>query len=298
MQSVSAHRSVMLQEAIEYLRPKADSLIIDATFGSGGHTAALLAKKATVFAIDWDTEALSRGEEKFATEIAAGKLILAHDTFAHIDQLWQANPVTKDKLASGALFDFGTSTEQLMSQERGFSFSGDGPLDMRMDVRRGVTAADLLVALSTRELIQIFNEFGGEEESNKIAHRIKLSMPITTTAQLAEVVSKAKRKPMRKTHPATKVFQALRIAVNTEMEEITEGLPKALALLAPGSRLVTIGFHDGEDRIVKGLFREWSEAELGTIITKKPLAPTLEEIDKNQRSRSAKLRVFEKGKTV
>lgn len=284
----------MLAEATEFLGPRKNRWIIDATFGSGGHTRALLKKGCKVLALDWDTLALERGNESFATEIAAGQLVLVHETFARIDQVWQQH-VGKEEQPIGVLFDFGTSTEQLMSEERGFSFSGSGPLDMRMDTRRGVTAADLLVALSERELISIFNEFGGEEESKRIARKIKEQAPITTTSQLAELVSKVKKKPTRKTHPATKVFQALRIAVNTEMEEITEGMPKALSLLAEGGRLVAIGFHDGEDRIVKRLFREWAEAGFGTIITKKPLPPSPEEIDANQRSRSAKLRVFEKG---
>ena len=298
MKTDTAHRSVMLQEALDFLQPKKGNWIIDATFGSGGHTAALLAQGTQVVAIDWDTEALERGEKHFAAEIADGRLILGHDTFARIDQVWNSQSILAGQKPTGILFDFGTSTEQLMSEERGFSFTGDGPLDMRMDTRRGVTAADLLVALSERELIEVFNEFGGEEESRRIVWRIKQSLPITTTAQLAALVAKAKRKPTRKLHPATKVFQALRIAVNTEMEEITEALPKALALLADGGRLVTIGFHDGEDRIVKRLFREWAQEELGIQLTKKPLAPSPEEIEHNQRSRSAKLRAFEKGITL
>ncbi len=298
MNNDSAHKSVMLTEAIEHLQPISGDWIIDATFGSGGHTAALLAKNANVFAIDWDDEALERGKSRFAAEIAAGKLLFAHDSFARINQLWQSEPKVAKKSPSGILFDFGTSTEQLMSEKRGFSFTGDGPLDTRMDTRRGVTAADLLVALSERELIEVFNEFGGEEESRRIAWRIKQSLPITTSAELANLVTKVKRKPTRKLHPATKVFQALRIAVNTETEEIAEAMPKALALVADKGRLVTICFHDGEDRIVKRLFREWAQAKLGTILTKKPLAPSPEEINDNQRSRSAKLRVFEKGVTL
>lgn len=290
-----AHRSVMLKEAIAYLQPDSDSWIIDATFGSGGHTAALLAKNAKVFAIDWDTESVEKGQKKFAAEIVAKQLIIAHDTFAHLDQLWQQETSVSGQQPSGILFDFGTSTEQLMSESRGFSFSGNGPLDMRMDTRRGVTAADLLVALSERELIKVFNEFGGEEESRRIAWRIKQNLPITTSEQLAEIVKKTKRKPTGKLHPATKVFQALRIAVNTELEEIEEALPKALQIVRNGGRIVTISFHEGEDRIIKRLFREWAQAELGTVLTKKPLAPSPEEIVENQRSRSAKLRVFEKG---
>lgn len=295
MSNDSTHRSVMLSEAVEQLQAKTGSWIVDATFGSGGHTAVLLAKGANVLAIDWDSETMAGGKQKFAAEIAAGKLLISHDTFAHIDQLWQAEPRLTGKQPTGILFDFGTSTEQLMSDTRGFSFIGDGPLDMRMDTRRGVTAADLLIALSERELIEVFNQYGGEEESRRIAWRIKQSPPIITSAQLAAIVAKAKRKPTRKLHPATKVFQALRIAVNTELEEITEALPKALQLLAEGGRMVCISFHDGEDRIVKRLFREWAQAGFGTVITKKPVVPSLEEIEENQRSRSAKLRVFEKG---
>lgn len=286
----------MLTEAIEYLQPRTGVWNIDATLGSGGHTEALLSRGVNVFSIDWDTAAIERAHSRFADQLESGQLILAHDTFAHLDELWRLEPKLTGVQPSGILFDFGTSTEQLMSETRGFSFTGDGPLDMRMDTRRGVTAADLLMALSERELIEVFNEFGGEEESRRIAIRIKQSLPITTSAQLADLVAKVKRKPTRKLHPATKVFQALRIAVNTEMEEISEALPKALELLEAGGRLVTIGFHEGEDRIVKRLFREWAQAEKGTIVTKKPLAPSQEEIEENQRSRSAKLRVFEKGK--
>lgn len=294
MTNDSAHISVMLHEAVEYLQPTKGSWLIDATFGSGGHTAALLATGAKVFAIDWDAQAIAQGKQRFGRELAAGQLIFGHDTFAHLDQLWQSEPTLSRIQPSGILFDFGTSTEQLMSEDRGFSFTGDGSLDMRMDTRRGVTAADLLAALSERELIEVFNEYGGEEESKRIAWRIKQNLPITTTSQLAEIVKKSKRKPIGKIHPATKVFQALRIAVNTELEEITEALPKALALIKSGGRILTIGFHDGEDRIVKRLFREWAQAELGTNLTKKPLTPSPEEIEHNQRSRSAKLRVFEK----
>ena len=295
MPANTEHRSVMLTEAIEHLRPQAGQWLIDATFGGGGHTRALLATGAHVFAIDWDEDALAQGHEQFVREIEKGQLILAHDSFAHLDQLWLSEQLVNNRRPSAILFDFGTSTQQLMSAARGFSFTGNGPLDMRMDTRRGVTAADLLIALSERELIQIFNEYGGEEESRRIAARIKSSLPITTSGELAALVARVKKKPTGKLHPATKVFQALRIAVNTELEEITEALPKALALLGDKGRIVTLCFHDGEDRIVKGLFREWTQAKVGSMLTKKPLVPSFEEIQTNPRSRSAKLRVFEKG---
>jgi 16S rRNA (cytosine1402-N4)-methyltransferase len=292
MEDIKAHRSVMLAESIELLQPAKGKWLIDATFGSGGHTAALLEKGANVVAFDWDADSIERGSVKFVKELETGRLVLVHASFADLAKEWKK--IADGKQLSGILFDFGTSTEQLMSEDRGFSFTGDGPLDMRMDTRRGVTAADMLTFLTEGQLVGIFQNYGGEEESRKIARRIKQSMPVTTTSQLAEIVSKAKRKPTRKTHPATKVFQALRIAVNTELDEITEALPAALELLPAGGRIVTISFHDGEDRIVKQLFRAWAQEEKVDLLMKKPLAPSPEEIEVNLRARSAKLRALKK----
>lgn len=295
------HTTVLLQEAVAALEVKSGHWYVDATFGRGGHTKAIMAAGGNVIAFDFDDEAIQQGETLFAQEIADGRLVLVRENFDHLEsevtqQMQQHNIAS----ISGVLFDFGTSTEQLTSQERGFSFQGDGPLDMRMDNRLSVQAKDLLAVIPSNQLAQLFLEKGGETEAKAIARAIKASpAPIATVRQLSELISRIKRRSANsRIHPATKVFQALRIAVNTELENIERALPQSLSIVADGGRIVTIAFHEGEDGIVKSLFKHWQANNKGKSEYKKPLAPSEQEIAANQRARSAKMRVFTKGATL
>jgi 16S rRNA (cytosine1402-N4)-methyltransferase len=290
----SNHTSVMLAEAIDALAIAPGKWYVDATFGGGGHTRSMLAAGAHVIAFDFDQAAIAAGQEHLATEIEQGTLILIRENFnklqTTIASLQESDAVSE---IQGILFDFGTSTDQLTSSERGFSFAGTGELDMRMDDRLGVTAKDILAVIPEKQLAELFEEFGGEEDAKRIAKAIKTARrPVTTAAELTDVILKAKGQQRGKLHPATKVFQALRIAVNSELENIAEALPQALTSVASKGKIVTIAFHDGEDRLAKHLFAIWESEEKGTVATKRPLAPSVEEVQSNPRSRSAKLRSF------
>lgn len=282
----------MLHQAVEALEVKPEHYYIDCTFGRGGHTVAILAKGGLVIALDWDEEAIATGLQRFSQEISSARLQLVRESFSKLSEVAQKLDL---KQVSGVLLDFGTSSNQLLSGDRGFSFQEDGPLDMRMDTRLGVTAQDLLNAVPEKQLAQMFLDLGGEEDAWKIARALKKTSPaISTTWELAQVVERVKGRRHGKLHPATKVFQALRIAVNSELEEITQVLPQALKLLEPGGHIVTISFHEGEDRIVKAVLKEWQTHNLGVQVTDKPVVPTEEEVLHNPRSRSAKLRIFRK----
>lgn len=292
----NTHISVMLEDAVAALNIQPNSWYVDCTFGSGGHTKKLLSLGARVIALDFDEQAVAAGNEAFAQELADKKLYLVQENFSELErviaQIQSQEPTLE---ISGVLFDFGTSTLQLMSQTRGFSFEGDGPLDMRMDQRLGVQAKDLLAIIPEKQLCQLFFEMGGETDAKRIAKAIKASpTPITTTGQLSQLVQKVKGKQHSKLNPATKVFQALRIAVNTELDNISQALPQALQIVKKGGVIVTIAFHEGEDKIVKHTFKSWEATGKGTVTTKKPLTPSAEELEENKRARSAKMRIFEK----
>lgn len=289
------HISVLLNEAVELLDVQPNMWYIDATFGRGGHTSEVLDQGGRVIAFDWDHEAIAYGKKSFATEISAGNLILVHESFTKIESAIADLKKEQDIIVSGVLFDFGTSTQQLTSSERGFSFEGEGELDMRMDTRLGVTAKDILALIPESQLAELFRDFGGEEEAKAVAKAIKSSpTPITTTKQLSNLIASVKRRKRPGINPATKVFQALRIVVNSELDEIRDALPSAFSVLETGGRLVTIAFHDGEDRLVKQQFKNWEKNKLAELLTPKPLAPTEEEISENNRARSAKLRALRK----
>jgi len=296
MTVVADHQPVMLQETLGFLDVKPNNWYIDATFGRGGHTAAILDKQGRVLAFDWDIEAIAFGETHFSTAIAEGKLILNRASFSTMSDTIKGTAAKHSiPCFTSVLFDFGTSSDQLTSGDRGFSFSHQGPLDMRMDQRLGVKAMDLLALVPEKQLAELFFEQGGEPESRQIAKAIKTSpVPITTTSQLSELIELVKHKHAGRLHPATKVFQALRIAVNSELDEITAALPQSLEIIEPGGVIITIAFHEGEDRLVKNAFRAWQNAERGLVETKKPVTPSAEEITSNPRARSAKLRVFRK----
>ncbi len=292
------HIPVLLTEAIDALHVSPGVWYIDATFGRGGHTRALLEKGAHVLALDVDQTAIEFGKESFAEEVRQGKLILVRENFAQLATIVQKlQDEKKIGEVSGILFDFGTSSNQLKDAQRGFSFSDNGELDMRMDDRLGVKAKDLLALLSEKQLTHIFTELGGEHEAWRIARAIvarRQVKAIQTVAELVEVIEKTKRERRGHLHPATKVFQALRIAVNDELQSIELALPQAEKILQKGGYIVAMSFHEGEDRIVKHMLKKWEETGLGEVVTKKALSATEAEIAKNNRARSAKLRVYRK----
>lgn len=283
----------MVEEVIKHLEIQPDQWYIDGTFGRGGHTREMLSKRGRVIAFDHDQTAIEYGRQEFKKEIEEGRLILIRENF---NKLTDALAQLKSKPEiDGILFDFGTSVDQLKDEHRGFSFDSDAELDMRMDDRLGVKAKDLLILLGQKQLQSLFSELGGEEESKTISEAIvkrNATKPITTSRELAELIEKTKKHRPDKIHSATKVFQALRIAVNTELDNIEEALPQAFSLLKHQGKLVTIAFHEGEDRIVKTMMKHWEDANQGNQLFKKPLQPTEAEIAKNKRARSAKLRVF------
>lgn len=294
------HISVMKQEAIEYLNLQPGNWYIDATFGRGGHTSEILKSGANVIAFDVDQDAIEFGQQTFATEIAAGKLILLRANFEDLNsEVAKLKADHRIDQISGILFDFGTSTNQLMSEDRGFSFTSPAALDMRMDQRLGVTANDLLNVLSERQLTELFQHEGGESEARSIAKAIKNRQSKQggqlhfTAQELAQLISQVKHRPSGKLHPATKVFQALRIAVNRELDAIAAVLPTLPDLLTSGGRIVAIAFHEGEDRLVKQYFTRWELAGRGQKIIKKSLEPSPEELEQNPRARSARMRAYQ-----
>lgn len=289
------HIPVMLEEVLLYLDVKKDAWFIDCNLGGGGHTGAILERGGRVVGIDLDPDAIAQVTKEYPQEISSKRLVLVQTNFINVDQVignLGIGPV------AGVLFDLGVSTYQLETPQRGFSFNLDAPLDMRMDKSSRVTATDLVNGLHEDELAQLFWKLGEERFSRQIAKKIvdaRKMKKIETTDQLAQVIlSVRKRGKSDKTHPATRVFQALRIAVNDELNSLKTALPKAFEILSLRGRLVVISFHSLEDRIVKDFFK--SQAEMGSakLLTKKPVLPSEEEVQKNPRSRSGKLRAIEK----
>jgi 16S rRNA (cytosine1402-N4)-methyltransferase len=295
--STERHAPVLFQEAIDLLRVRAGSTIVDCTLGLAGHSAGiarLLGPQGHLIGFDRDPEALALAKEKLdgvCGELGerAPKVTLIGEAFSSITRHLPPGSV------DGLLADFGVSSLQLNEAERGFSFMADGPLDMRMDTRSGPTAAQVVNEASERELADLIYEYGEEGGSRRIARAIVRGRPVTTTGQLARIVAPAAR-PMNPghIHPATKTFQALRIYVNRELDEIRALLEAAPKLLKPSARLVVISFHSLEDRIAKDNLREGARQGIWEILTKKPVTASEEEIERNPRSRSAKLRAAEK----
>lgn len=292
------HTAVLLQEGVDALRVRKDEKYIDATLGGGSHTKEIINRGGTVLGIDVDPEALEYNKANFTSQIADGRLKLARGNFTGIDEI--ARNLSFDKVA-GIIFDLGVSSHQLDTPSRGFSYQRSGPLDMRMDPGLAVKAADLVNALGKGELYDLFKNFGEEHRARIISESIisaRKVAPIITTDDLVVVLAKAygfnNVTDFAKAESSKKVFQALRIAVNDELGVIKTALPKALDLLENGGRLAVITFHSLEDRIVKQLYIQFQNENLGTVITQKPILPTEAEMENNTRSRSAKLRVFEK----
>ena len=293
------HTPVLLKEITETLEVSPGRKYIDATFGGGGHTARILKLGGTVLGIDLDGESLEYGRKKFSKEISDGKLILQKGNFKEIDEIARLNNFTK---VSAVIFDLGVSSHQIDTPERGFSFLRQGPLDMRMDKGSQITAEVLVNLLTKGELNDLFNRLGQEHRFRAISDGIVRSRrikAIKTTGELSDIVHKAyglkgEVSDFVKTKVNKKVFQALRIAVNGELENITEALPKAIDLLEEKGKIIVITFHSLEDGIVKKSFKDFEEKNMGKVITAKPILPVKEELNKNSRARSAKLRVFEK----
>jgi len=289
------HIPVLAQEVIEGLQIQPGYTYIDATFGRGGHTRMMLEAGASVLAFDCDQEAIEYGKEMFADEITNGSLTLIHENF---DQL-EAVIKTLDggrKQIDGILADFGVSSPQLEEQERGFSFLHDAPLDMRLDQRLGVTAKDLVNGLGKHELFDLLTTYAQEQFARSIVEAIlreRKRKPIETTKELADAIEKAVGR-RGKLHPATKTFMALRMVVNDELGVIKRFLPQAYNVIQNGGRIATISFQESEDRIVKLWMKQMQEAGKGEMTTKKPIEATGDEIERNNRSRSAKLRIFMK----
>ncbi len=290
------HHSVLVTESIEYLDVKPGKWYIDATFGRGGHSKEILIRGGNVIAIDCDDQAIGYGFRMFVKETETGKVKLVHENFDRIGEVVQRLEPEVAGNIYGVLADFGVSSPQLDLAERGFSFEKEATLDMRMDKRLGVLAKDLVNALGKKELEHIIKEIGGDHHARIIAEAIlqaRAKQPIETTTQLASIVEKVVHREGR-LHPATKLFMALRIVVNDELGSIERFLPDAFNALASDGMLVTISFHEGEDRLVKQFMKEKEAAGLGTLKTKKPVEPSTEELGRNPRSRSAKLRAVQK----
>lgn len=297
------HRAVLIKELMEVLNPKPNCYYIDATFGRGGHSKEILKRGAKVIAFDFDQQSVETAKKLFAKEIDSKQLILFRENFNKMDESLSNLKKSLNLEISGILFDFGTSTDQLMSKDRGFSFDATNEvLDMRMDERLGVKACDLLKLLDEKQLAKMLFEYGGETDARAIAHKIveqrkKDPNSLDKVGTLVEIVDKVKsHRYGQKINPATKTFQALRIIVNDELNNIETALPKAFKILqeskAIDKRLVCISFHEGEDRLVKTFFKQIEITNLGKLINKKAIGASEEELSSNPRSRSAKLRAL------
>lgn len=301
------HKPVLLEEAVASLAIKSDGYYLDGTFGRGGHSRAImaqLAQQGRLFALDKDPQAIEAGQEEWSDD---PRFSIVQGTFAEMDRMVQEWQIERN--LDGILLDLGVSSPQLDDPERGFSFSKDGPLDMRMDPTQGVSAAQWLADAPERDMSRVFWEFGEERHARRIARSIveaRQKQTLETTAQLAGLIENTIGHREKK-HPATRCFQAIRIFVNNELGDLKTGLDAAIRVLRPGGRLVVISFHSLEDRLVKRTFRE--AARPGKIqrnipahpdwvaslkLIGKATRPSEHEISENPRARSATMRVAEK----
>lgn len=302
------HASVMLDEVVSVLADVPPGVIVDATLGGGGHAEALLAARdeISILGLDRDEVALAAAGTRLAPH--GERVTLRHTRF---DGITDAVRSIGAEQISGCLFDLGVSSPQLDHADRGFSFRNDGPLDMRMDRSRGLTAADLVNGADERELISILRRNGDERHAPRIARAIVAARPIASTAQLADIVRDAIPAAARRTggHPARKTFQAIRIEVNDELEILEDALRQALTLLAPAGRCAVLAYHSGEDRIVKQVFRDaagegprprpdlppppGSEASV-SLLWRGAEKPSPAEVDRNPRAEAARFRAVQK----
>lgn len=308
--SDARHVPVLLEDVVDGLAIKPGAWIIDATLGGGGHTAELLERSrpdGRVLGLDADPAAIRRVRTRLADEVNAGRLVLARTAFAELEQCAADNGFLP---VDGVLLDLGVSSFQLETAGRGFSFAASGPLDMRFDPEDLFSAADIVNNWDEQALADLIYRFGEEPRSRRIARYLVKQRPFYSTTELAAAVERAVGgRQGSRIHPATRTFQALRIAVNRELEQLEMVLPQCLRVLKPGGRLAVISFHSLEDRIVK----HWMQAEAQTyvpdpgiitggyerqptlrVLTRKPVEADGDEISRNPRSRSAKLRIAER----
>jgi 16S rRNA (cytosine1402-N4)-methyltransferase len=303
----SPHTPVLYQEVLSALQPKSGSRIIDGTVGAAGHAYGILVASSPdgeLLGLDLDLTALAIAQERLSD--FGTRVTLRHGSFAEILDLaagigWNT--------VHGVLLDLGVSSMQLADPDRGFSFREDGPLDMRFNPTQELRAENLVNELQLEELANVIHLYGEEPRAYRIARAIIQARPLTSTRQLSDIVARAAGQKSRRIHPATRTFQALRIAVNDELDSLQVGLTQAIRVLEPGGRLAVISFHSLEDRIVKRTFLKESQECICppdqpictcegrrnvNVITKRPIRPTEEEVEGNPRARSARLRVAEK----
>ncbi|MCM3600289.1 16S rRNA (cytosine(1402)-N(4))-methyltransferase RsmH [Robertmurraya korlensis] len=306
------HTTVLLHETVDGLNIKPDGIYVDCTMGGAGHSALILSKlskEGRLFAFDQDDVAIENAKDKLAAY--EGQLTIVKSNFRYLQEELHKRGIEK---VDGVLYDLGVSSPQLDTPERGFSYHHDAPLDMRMDQQADLSAYDVINSWSFEELVKIFFKYGEEKFSKQIARKIEAAReikPISTTGELVELIKEGIPAPARRKggHPAKRIFQAIRIAVNDELGVFEDSLNQAIDILNPGGRISVITFHSLEDRICKVIFKKGSETpdlpkglpiipdefkpEL-KLITRKPIVPSEEELEHNNRARSAKLRVAEK----
>ena len=307
--SAAEHSTVLLKEAIDGVAIDADGLYIDGTFGRGGHTAELLSRlseKGSVIAIDKDLDAIAAGQSRFAEE---DRLTLVHASFAELAEI--VKQAGKHGQVAGILLDLGVSSPQLDVAERGFSFLRDGPLDMRMDTSKGLSAAEWLASADEQDISKVIKEYGEERFARRMAAAIvreRAEKPIERTVQLAKILADAHPAWERGKHPATKAFQAIRIFINRELADLEDLLQQVIDSLTVGGRLVVISFHSLEDRRVKRFIRDQErgiklpknlpipDVDRGVRLVKvgKAIKPAAIEVENNVRSRSAVMRIAER----
>ena len=294
------HLPVLLAEVLQYLDCRPDRIYVDGTVGSGGHSRKILERTAPtgrLIGLDWDEEAIERARKTLS--LFEGRVVLRKGNFKNLKSVLESLSIPG---VDGILLDLGVSTEQLESRERGFSFRWDAPLDMRMSQETEITAQDFVKNLPPSDLETLLREYGEERWARQIARNIvrrRQTAPMLTTGELVEAIEQSVPRPRGRIHPATRTFQALRIAVNEELNNLKAFLDVAPDLLRPEGRVCIISYHSLEDRIVKNLFRQWTRGGKGEekpfgLLTPKPVVPAAEEVSRNSRARSAKLRAVEK----
>jgi 16S rRNA (cytosine1402-N4)-methyltransferase len=291
MSNAIRHSPVLFNEVMAALALHPDGVYIDGTLGGGGHAAGILERiqpNGRLLGLERDGQALVAAREHGIPQSYLSRLTAVYGSFVDIGEIARACGFDA---VDGILLDLGLSSLQLGDASRGFALQADGPLDMRFDQTQTLTAAQLINHWSERDIADLIYRYGEEPRSRTIARAIVRQRPLRTTGELASLIARVVRSSSGKIHPATRTFQALRIAVNDELSIIEQALPQTLSLLRHGGRLVIISFHSLEDRIVKNFMRAQQQAGALTLITKKPLTATAAEIRANPRSRSAKLRV-------
>ncbi|MDQ0198492.1 16S rRNA (cytosine(1402)-N(4))-methyltransferase RsmH [Neobacillus ginsengisoli] len=306
------HTTVLLKEAVEGLNIKPDGIYVDCTLGGAGHSSVILTKlseKGKLIAFDQDETAIAHAKEKLSAHHE--KLTIVKSNFLYLKEELENLGIDK---VDGVLYDLGVSSPQLDTPERGFSYHHDAPLDMRMDNDASVSAYDVINHWSFEDLVRIFFRYGEEKFSKQIARKIeaaRVSKPIETTGELVDLIKEAIPAPARRKggHPAKRIFQAVRIAVNDELSVFEQSLNQSIELLNPGGRISVITFHSLEDRICKAAFKKASETPdlppglpiipdeykpILKLVSRKPILPSEEELEQNNRARSAKLRIAEK----